>query len=189
MEAVPQGRPCLDSEHGPISYFRKHKNGLKEPMDDLYFLHMQWAHLASGGAGGGMRWPYRHPHTLTHGMRKAQRNMVGFLRLIDWRNFQRENLNDKIIIEGITAHVFACGDDDQAVIWLLKTNISKHSKQSKLGSESSIIIPGLRPGNYKVAFWDIERGFMNEKLIMSDANLLINLELCTTNMAIAIRKA
>ena len=32
---------------------------------------MSWAHLASGGAGGGMRWPNRHPHVLTSGMPPA----------------------------------------------------------------------------------------------------------------------
>ncbi|TIL77742.1 MAG: hypothetical protein E5Y81_12695, partial [Mesorhizobium sp.] len=35
-----------------------------------YFRHLQWAHLAAGGAGGGMRWPNRSPHVLTPGMRR-----------------------------------------------------------------------------------------------------------------------
>lgn len=49
------GRPVFDSEHGPIHTFKDRKRTLPEPFDDEYFRHIQWAHLASGGAGGGMR--------------------------------------------------------------------------------------------------------------------------------------
>ena len=47
----------------------------------------------SGGAGGGMRWPNRHPHQLTAGMRRAQRALAGFLPLIDWPRFRRRPLH------------------------------------------------------------------------------------------------
>ena len=64
IEAAP-GRPVFDSEHGPIHSFKDKKRTLPPAFDDEYFRHIQWAHLASGGAGGGMRWPNRHPHVLT----------------------------------------------------------------------------------------------------------------------------
>ncbi|TIT96391.1 MAG: hypothetical protein E5W39_19160, partial [Mesorhizobium sp.] len=54
---IRDGRPFLDSEHGPIHSFKDKKITLPEPFDDEYFRHLQWAHLAAGGAGGGMRWP------------------------------------------------------------------------------------------------------------------------------------
>ncbi|HEX8391381.1 MAG TPA: hypothetical protein VF665_03400, partial [Longimicrobium sp.] len=60
-------RPYLDTEHGPIHGFKDKRITLPEPFDDEYFRHMQWAHLASGGAGGGMRWPNRRVHVLTPG--------------------------------------------------------------------------------------------------------------------------
>jgi mannan endo-1,4-beta-mannosidase len=56
---TPPGRPFLDTEHGPIHSFKDKKLTLPEPFDDEYFRHMSWAHLAAGGAGGGMRWPNR----------------------------------------------------------------------------------------------------------------------------------
>ncbi|WP_292650779.1 hypothetical protein, partial [Mesorhizobium sp.] len=52
---IRDGRPFLDSEHGPIHSFKDKKITLPEPFDDEYFRHLQWAHLAAGGAGGGMR--------------------------------------------------------------------------------------------------------------------------------------
>src|SRR5207237_1345122 len=93
LEEITDGRPFLDSEHGPIHTFKDRKKTLPEPFDDEYFAHMQWAHLASGGAGGGMRWPNRRPHTLTPGMRRAQAALSRFLPLIDWTHFRRRNLN------------------------------------------------------------------------------------------------
>ena len=84
LAQITDGRPFLDSEHGPIHTFKDHHRTLPEAFDDEYFRHMQWAHLASGGAGGGMRWPNRHPHVLTAGMRRAQRALAGFLPLVDW---------------------------------------------------------------------------------------------------------
>ena len=124
LKATPDGRPFLDSEHGPISYFRKNKRGLPEAFDNQYFQFMQWAHLASGAAGGGMRWPYRHPHTLTHGMRKAQLNMAQFCKLIDWQNFNRENISDLIQLETANVQPFGCGDNHQAVLWIMRNKTS-----------------------------------------------------------------
>jgi mannan endo-1,4-beta-mannosidase len=66
---IEDNRPFFDTEHGPIYTFNNRHKTLEESFDDEYFTNMQWAHFASGGAGGGMRWPYRRPHVLTKGMR------------------------------------------------------------------------------------------------------------------------
>ena len=65
LAQVPPERPFFDSESGPIHTFKDKHQTLPEPFDDEYFRHMQWAHFASGGAGGGMRWPNRRctPHS------------------------------------------------------------------------------------------------------------------------------
>src|SRR5579875_692920 len=120
LEEIVDSRPFFDSEHGPIHAFKDRKRTLPEPFDDEYFAHMQWAHLASGGAGGGMRWPNRRPHILTPGMRRAQASLSGFLPLIDWLRFNRVNLNAEIRASGPGVAVFGCGDADQAVVWLLR---------------------------------------------------------------------
>ncbi|WP_121118441.1 hypothetical protein [Croceibacterium ferulae] len=118
LAEITDGRPFLDTEHGPIHSFKDRRITLPEAFDDEYFRHMAWAHLASGGAGGGMRWPNRHPHVLTAGMRVAQQAMAGFMPLIDWSRFARRNLNAEGSATG--HHLFACGDDSQAVAWLLR---------------------------------------------------------------------
>ena len=73
-------RPVLDTEHGPIHTFKDHGRTLPEAFDDEYFRHMQWAHVASGAVGGGMRWPNREPHVLTPGMRPRSLRLPAFCR-------------------------------------------------------------------------------------------------------------
>ena len=158
---IENNRPFFDSEHGPIHTFKDKHKSLPEPFDDEYFRHMQWAHFASGGAGGGMRWPNRHPHSLTAGMRKAQQALARFLPLIHWQQFRRRNLNNEIRIPDNTFAVFGCGDSEQAILWLLRKN--NISKNGMLNKESDAIpmfaqIPGLKPGNYRLTVWDTETG-------------------------------
>jgi mannan endo-1,4-beta-mannosidase len=111
LRNIQDNRPFFDSEHGPIHSFKDKKKTLPEVFDDEYFRHIQWAHFASGGAGGGMRWPNRHPHSLTQGMRKAQLGLSGFLPLINWRNFKRRNLNEEITVSENNIQAFGCGDE------------------------------------------------------------------------------
>ncbi|NIJ54500.1 hypothetical protein [Dyadobacter arcticus] len=180
LQLLPPGRPFLDTEHGPISYFRRRRRGLPEAFDDLYFLHMQWAHLAAGAAGGGMRWPYRYPHTLTHGMRRAQLNLAQFARLIDWQNFKRKNLNDQISVIGPKVQVFGCGDAHQAIVWILTS-----ADESLL----TLSVPGLADGAYIVHFWDTLTGILSSNnIIKQDAELSIQCQMTTTNLALAIRR-
>ena len=110
LAEITDGRPFLDTEHGPIHTFKDHRITLPEAFDDEYFRHIQWTHLACGGAGGGMRWPNRHPHTLTHGMRRAQHALSDFLPLLDWNAFQRQPLGDRLTWSGNDVVVFGCGD-------------------------------------------------------------------------------
>src|SRR5438874_765832 len=122
LAEISDTRPLFDSEHGPIHTFKDHGMTLPEPFDDEYFRHMQCAHFASGAAGGGMRWPNRKPHSLTPCMRQAQKALAGFLLLIDWTRFQRRNLNGSVAVDSDRVAVFACGDAEQALLWLLRTD-------------------------------------------------------------------
>ena len=114
-------RPVLDTEHGPIHSFKDRKRTLPEAFDDRYFHNIQWAHFASGGAGGGMRWLNRQPRKLTHGMRRAQLAPSRVVATIDCTNFRRRNLNAEIVVADHAFAVFASGDRDQTLIWLLRT--------------------------------------------------------------------
>ncbi|UOQ50829.1 hypothetical protein [Hymenobacter cellulosivorans] len=154
-------RPFFDSEHGPIHLFKDRKRTLPEPFDDEYFRHMQWAHLASGGAGGGMRWPNRHPHVLTHGMRAAQRSLADFTALINWPEFRRRNLNAEIVLSTSAVAGFACGDKAQAVVWLLRQD--RRDRQRLVPKNAPAVavqvrVPGLGPGHYHVTCWDTREG-------------------------------
>ena len=98
LAEITDTRPFFDSEHGPIHTFKDHKRTLPAPFDDELFRHMQWAHLASGGAGGGMRWPNRKPHRLTPGMHLAQQHLAAFLPLLDWHHFPRTNVSATLLL-------------------------------------------------------------------------------------------
>ena len=161
LEHSNDSRPFFDSEHGPIHTFKDKKKTLSEPFDDEYFRHIQWAHFASGGAGGGMRWPNRHPHTLTAGMRKAQQALASFLPLINWQQFRRKNLNNTLKVSGNAFVAFGCGDEAQAVVWLMRTDTV--DKKGMLDSKAAackvdVHIPGLKKGCYQITAWNTVTG-------------------------------
>lgn len=116
---IHDDRPFLDSEHGPIHTYKDKRRTLPAAFDDEMFRHMQWAHLAAGGAGGGMRWPNRKPHILTPGMRAAQAALVRFLPLIDWTRFRRRPVALDLP-DGLAG--VACGDAAQGVAWIVRTD-------------------------------------------------------------------
>ena len=166
LSHIHDGRPFVESEHGPIHTFKDKKKTLPEPFDDEYFRHMQWAHLASGGAGGGMRWPNRRPHKLTAGMRRAQRALAAFLPLIDWLQFRREPLNERLRAVGNTdADVapFGCGDERQAVVWLLRRGpLGRDGRLAADPASATVDVPGLGCGTFAVTAFDTAAGTAGE---------------------------
>jgi len=194
---LPAGRPFFDSEHGPIHAFKDKHITFPEDFDNEYFRHMQWAHLASGAAGGGMRWPNRHPHCLTHGMRRAQQSMAKFTKLIDWKSFRRRNLNEEVTANYPAVAVFACGDEKQALLWLLRTDslVKSSGRLKVLNREAEPVsvkasLPGMSTGNYTVTLWDTREGKVlgteTIALDMPGALTLPPLHLAT-DIALAIR--
>ncbi len=161
LAEAPPGRPYFDSEHGPIHTFKDRRRTLPEPFDDAYFRRIQWAHLAAGGAGGGMRWPNRHPHTLTHGMRAAQRALADFLPLLDWTRFQRRNLNTEVELSDAAWSAVACGDERQAVAFVLAADgLTPRGAHHRVAvpAEVTLSLPGLGAGRYAVTVWDTTAG-------------------------------
>jgi mannan endo-1,4-beta-mannosidase len=185
-------RPVFDSEHGPIHAFKDRHRILPEAFDDEYFRHMQWAHLASGGAGGGMRWPNRHPHVLTPGMRDAQAAMGGFLDRIDWTRFRRRNLNEEIAASTRGVAVFGCGDADQALIWLLRTDTIGSDGRLRRDAPPrpvTIEVPGMAPGRYEVTTWDTVEGRARTTVRVepNDGRLPLAVDGLATDLAVAVR--
>ncbi|SER22864.1 mannan endo-1,4-beta-mannosidase [Faunimonas pinastri] len=192
LAEIRDARPFFDSEHGPIHTFKDHKRTLPEPFDDEYFRHLQWAHLASGGAGGGMRWPNRHPHILTAGMRRAQGAMAAFLPLIDWSRFRRVNLNAEIGTSADAVLAFGCGDREQAVLWLVRRDTIRRDGTLAPDApphELTVTVPGLDAGRYRVTAWDTKAGGETEIFEAEAADGMLRLEglRLSTDLALAIR--
>ncbi len=196
LAQAPVSRPFFDSEHGPIHTFKDHHRTLPAEFDDEYFRHMQWAHLASGGAGGGMRWPNRKPHSLTPGMREAQHSLAGFLSLVDWARFARRNWNEEIqILSPPHFVVFGCGDSGQAILWILRKGPVRRGildRQAKpLPVEVQIPWQGASAEAISATAWDTTAGrLMDQPLQMRATNGLVVLTLppILTDAAIILRR-
>jgi hypothetical protein len=192
LSHIDPAMPFLDTEHGPITTYSRRRRSLPEPFDDAYFLHMQWAHLASGGAGGGMRWPYRQPHTLTAGMRRAQAGLAAFLPLIDWNRFRRKNISAAIETEDKNITAFGCADECQAVLWLLRTQGTRRKGLVNKGTglkAFKVLIPPLQPGVYRVTYWDTEKGsamYHFEQEHRPSGPFCLTVPPVLTNLAIAV---
>lgn len=194
LQHIKDNRPFFDSEHGPIHAFKNRKRILPEAFDDEYFKHIQWTHLASGGAGGGMRWPNRHPHVLTHGMRREQLHLSKFSKMVDWKNFRRRNLNEEIKLSSNSFVGFCCADSRQAILYLLRTDSIKRKQVWKDSKplDVKVIIPEMTAGTYLVSEFDTGKGtFRNasETVQISEGNLLLHFKNVATDLAVLIQSA
>ena len=181
---IHDARPFFESEHGPIYTFKDRGVTLPADFDDEYFRNIQWAHLASGGAGGGMRWPNRHPHALTRGMREAQGALARVAERVAWAGFHRRCLNEAIIVRDADGRAlarassrphtpaghppvvpmrdrevaaFACGDVHQAIVFLLRADTlgaDGRLRRDVDARDVTVEVPGLRAGTFAVAHCD-----------------------------------
>lgn len=152
----PAERPLLDSEHGPIHSFKDRRITLAEDFDTECFRRTQWAHLASGGAGGGMRWPYRQPHVLLPAMHQAQRLLADFLPLIDWQRLRRKPLGDRLRTASYDGLACGCGDDTQAIICLMPAPTKQRHDPNLV--PDLLDLTGFRPGSFSVTQMDTVTG-------------------------------
>jgi mannan endo-1,4-beta-mannosidase len=88
-------------------------------------------------------------------MRTAQASLSRFLPLIEWTRFRRRNLNEEIGLSERGVAAFACGDDRQAIVWLLRTNsLANDGRLKAAAAELRVTVPGLSAGRYAVALFD-----------------------------------
>ena len=104
-------RPYIDTENGPIDRW------IDDPtLDEDVFLGMIWAHMASGAAGSGFRWPYRHPHHLTEGMLQHLKQMSAFAEAVPWHELSGSYV--PISISSADGSANACfGTEHAAILW------------------------------------------------------------------------
>lgn len=187
------GRPFTDSEHGPIHLFNDFHEMLPEAFDDEYERHLMWAHLASGGAGTGMRWPDRQPHILTPGMRRAMASLRAFTRLVDWRTFSPQDATGDITLGATDVLTFACRDAHTAVIWLLRGkpegNLPGLMPRHAPHYDVALHLRGLTPGTYLVHTWDTHHQSIGDSLpatMREDGTLQVVLPRIGNDLALAI---
>lgn len=189
LAQVPPERPFFDSESGPIHTFKDKHKTLPETFDDEYFRHMQWAHFASGGAGGGMRWPNRKVHALTPGMHRAQQGLVKFLPLIEWNRFRRRNWNAEVQVKSeASVAVFACGDERQALVWLLRRDTLDRAGRVDCSHEAEVelTLPEMEAECYAATLWDTATAEVVERRTITMPGQPIKVPL-RGDLAIALR--
>jgi mannan endo-1,4-beta-mannosidase len=151
LESIRDKRPYFDSETGPID------DWIVNPSFDAEYHHnMSWAHLAAGGAGSGMRWPYTTPHWILPEMRD---NLLGLARLaatIDWTNFDSRNVGRSIFTSRREILDMGITDGETALIWLL---LDTRTDESVTFAGAFVSFSDLlEPGAYSVEFWETYEG-------------------------------
>jgi mannan endo-1,4-beta-mannosidase len=109
---IQDGRPYMDTESGPID-----QRPATEDWDNRYYHYMLWAHFASGGAGSGMRWPYRNPHILSDGMHATQRALSFAAADFDWNTFRLKNIDGRLTSNQSDFILMGSADGRQAAVW------------------------------------------------------------------------
>ena len=143
MAQIKDNRPYIDSENGPINRWI-----VDQKLDDLVFHNMSWAHMASGGAGSGLRWPYRNPHHLSEGMYQELKLMRRFADAVPWRKLTGPRSEIKVTVpEGWIA--CSTGTKNGALIWVTSAKPS--------AGEISISWPDA-PKSIKYRCYDTQTG-------------------------------
>jgi mannan endo-1,4-beta-mannosidase len=126
-------------------------------------------------------------------MRRAQRAVTGFLGLIDWPRFHRRNLNHEIQLGTPGLTVCGCGDESQAVAWLLRTESLAPDGRVRADAAPLVTrvgVPGLHPGRYSVVAWDTRAGAEHSRseAVTGDDGLWIENVPVATDLALAVRR-
>lgn len=109
---IRDNRPYIDGENGPINRWIADGN-----LDNEVFHNMSWAHMASGGAGSGLRWPYRGPHHLSDGMYHTLSLMSRFAEEVPWRKLTGPFSEIKVTApEGWIS--CSTGTKESALVWV-----------------------------------------------------------------------
>lgn len=201
LEQIQDNRPYTDSESGPIHLFGNLHHTLPADFDEEYFHNMSWAHLASGGAGGGMRWPCRHPHRLTPGMLAIQQGLARFIDDcgIEWQRFVSANIDHMVRLD--LPHTrrsplppliaMGCGDERAALIWILQDRRAKNGRNKLVRSieGASLQVACLKEAGQTVTVWDTTSGRLLGTLapVWQDGTLSVSLPQFTRDLVVVIR--
>ena len=118
--------------------------------------------------------------------------MARFLPLIDWTQFRRVNLNEELRTSRPVVARFACGDQRQAVVWLLRRTTlgsSGRLREDVPPVSLDVEVPGLASGRYRVTSWDTSAGAVAGVSFASaaDGRLVFQPPPFVRDLALAIR--
>jgi len=179
LNYIRDGRPYMDTESGPIEV-----RPTSGDWDDRYFHYMMWAHFASGGAGTGMRWPYRNPHIVSDGMHRSQRALTIAAADFDWSTFRQQNIDGRITMNQADFIRMGCADEGQAVLWLAQ-DLRKGDVRSV--NDATVTVSGMAPGTYYVRARSPYRGtVMKTAAVTVDADGRLTMELPTFQYDIVV---
>ena len=150
-----------------------------------------------------MRWPARHPHVLTNGMKRALRSLTGFIDLLEWRHFTpRDRIADTSVarVSGGTpkksgVHVFACGEERQLIVWLLRDRPRRRPAEPAQVCDPlrdvPLVLRNLAPGRYSIQEWSTREGRSVRSLYaeVKEAGVLqVVLPVLGNDLALAVRR-
>lgn len=153
LAEIQDNRPYFDSESGPIDHWI-----VDAAFDKEYHHNMSWAHLAAGGAGSGMRWPYTDPHWILPELRDNLLGLARYASTIDWAHFLSKNVSRQIEPDTRAVVPVGCSDGQTAVIWLLLD--TRREEASALAGVEVVIEDVLADGSYSVEWWETYEGNM-----------------------------
>lgn len=172
LDAMRHVRPYFDSESGPIDAWIHH-----QPFDDEYHHNMSFAHLATGGAGSGMRWPYSRPHHLAPSLRDNLEGLARFAASVDWMHFSSRNIGSWISVHDECILPFGCGDVNRLILWLL-CDKRRHNTRRFDGVQVDVR-DVLRDGFYRVDLWETWQGYRYDSQEVAVENGTLTFRLCT----------
>lgn len=151
LAEIRDSRPYFDSESGPID------DWIENPrFDQEYHHNMSWGHLAAGGAGSGMRWPYTNPHWILPELRDNLLGLARFASTIDWAHFGSRSIVTHVRVTQRNIIKAASSDGQTAIIWLL---LDTRRDESVSFEDVIVTVDGvLADGAYQIEFWETYQG-------------------------------
>ncbi len=158
LQSIFHKRPYFDSESGPIDAWIHDLT-----LDTTYHHNMSWAHLAAGGAGSGMRWPYTTPHNLLLPFQDNLYGLACFASTVDWANFDSRNITANIRTSQPGVIKTGCSDGETtAIVWLL---VDYRLRTGAVLSQMTLSIAYImQDGLYAAEVWDTKRGAVLDRL-------------------------
>jgi hypothetical protein len=117
LEAIQHGDPVYCGEG------RMHSGDATDYELERFFLHTLWGPIAVGAAGNLHAWicKSKEGRWPDHSLQELiwMKKYSEFCRTVDWSTFNSKNLNPEVSSDNAYVKVFACGDEDEMLLYLL----------------------------------------------------------------------